>query len=343
MATMLLLMLAIPAMAQHGSQDDTVTKTFKLTLNGDVPSEQSFSVNYNLDDDPFGEGFFAFCGPPGPSGDPNIEPCEGDGTVYSRSVELERGTTIVFNYLYSPGGDEPDQPFKVGTETLDVDRTNTAEYTFGTGMGDDKKDDDMVPGAGDDKQVSDNQQTGGKGIVTKTFKLTLNGPVPDDRAFGVAFGTLGRLQRDELTEVIFCGQPEAQISGRNGDVSDEDCVGGGETYTYGVNFPKGTSLYFTFITAVEGGEELTAEHFFGNITLAGPGEADVLNADTVNTAWYTFGKDTGAGDDQQGEMPQELPDTGAGGLATGATILTVNAAVGLAMLAGAGYAVARRR
>ena len=143
MSVALLIMLAVPAMAQNGSDDhDTVTKTFKLTLNGDVPEGQGFSVNYNLDDDPFGEGFFAFCGPQGlVARGVSIEPCEGNGTAYSRSVEFERGTTIVYNYLYSPGGDEPDQPFAVGKETLDADMTNTSEYTFGRGVGDDKQDD----------------------------------------------------------------------------------------------------------------------------------------------------------------------------------------------------------
>ena len=42
-------------------------------------------------------------------------------------------------------------------------------------------------------------------------------------------------------------------------------------------------------------------------------------------------------------LPGELPDTGAGGLAAGASLLIGNAAVGLVMLLGAGYAVIRRR
>lgn len=52
---------------------------------------------------------------------------------------------------------------------------------------------------------------------------------------------------------------------------------------------------------------------------------------------------TGAGGEGSGEMPEELPDTGAGGLATGASIPVGNAAAGLTMLVGAGYAVLRRR
>ncbi len=46
---------------------------------------------------------------------------------------------------------------------------------------------------------------------------------------------------------------------------------------------------------------------------------------------------------QQGEMPDELPDTGAGGLALGASFPVGNAAAGLTMLVGAGYAVLRRK
>ena len=59
---------------------------------------------------------------------------------------------------------------------------------------------------------------------------------------------------------------------------------------------------------------------------------------------------TGAGDeqqedvqdDQQGELPEELPDTGAGGLASGTSIPGGKPATGLTMLLGAGYAVLRR-
>ena len=216
--------------------------------------------------------------------------------------------------------------------------------------------------AGDDQQVPDNQQSGGgKEMVTKTFELTLNGTVPEDRAFGVIYGTSDDFETGEPTDVIFCGQPDPQI----GDVvvSDEDCVGDGETYTYSAELPVGTELYFAYVTVVEGDEDNTIEFFFGNITFEGPGEAEVLNADMTNTAWYTFSKGTGAGDEQetpdnqqdgekpdagagetpdnqQGEMPDELPDTGAGGLAGGLPLGSAAAAASL--LAASAYGVIRR-
>ncbi len=48
-------------------------------------------------------------------------------------------------------------------------------------------------------------------------------------------------------------------------------------------------------------------------------------------------------DDQQAKTPEELPVTGAGGLARGAAVPVGNAATGLSLLAGGGYAVLRRR
>ncbi len=42
-------------------------------------------------------------------------------------------------------------------------------------------------------------------------------------------------------------------------------------------------------------------------------------------------------------MPEELPDTGSGGLALGATIPAGNALFALSMLLGAGYTIMRSR
>jgi hypothetical protein len=91
---------------------------------------------------------------------------------------------------------------------------------------------------------------------------------------------------------------------------------------------------------------------------------ETLDTDMTNSAYYTFGKDTGAGDEQetpdnqqggekpdtsagevpdnqQGDMPDELPDTGAGGLAGG--LPTGSAAAAVSLLAASGYGVIRRR
>ncbi len=52
---------------------------------------------------------------------------------------------------------------------------------------------------------------------------------------------------------------------------------------------------------------------------------------------------TGAGGEQSGEIPDEVPNTGVGGLASGATIPVGNLAAAFTMLIGAGYTVLRRR
>ncbi len=175
---------------------------------------------------------------------------------------------------------------------------------------------DGKAGAGDDQQVPDNQQTGGgKATVTKTFELTLNGTVPEDRAFAVFYGTRDQFEglfESESEEppfeyILFCGQPE-DAKFADTVISDEDCVGDGNTYRAEVELPQGTELFFSFATAVET-DLSTAEFFHGNVgtlfeTGELTGEPEVLDTDMTNTAWYTFGKDTGAGDDQQ--------DTGAG-------------------------------
>jgi hypothetical protein len=254
---------------------------------------------------------------------------------------------------------------------------------------------DGKSGAGDDQQVPDNQQDGDKEMVTKTFELTLNGTGPEGETFYVVYAETDR-EAAEGTFLIFCGDAELI----NSEPTDVDCVGEGTVYTQEIQVPAGTEIFFSF----------------GHVPNQGEGEGfhegtETINADMTNTAYYTFGKGTGAGDeqetpdnqqdgedkdsgtgddqelpdnqqegekpdtgagevpdnqqdgedkdagagdeqetpdnqqddvedDQQGEMPDELPDTGAGGLAGGLPL--GSAAAGVAMLAGAGYAVLRR-
>ena len=238
------------------------------------------------------------------------------------------------------------------------------------GAGDDQQDDGT--GAGDDQQggkTPDNQQSGGgKEMVTKTFELTLNGDVPAGETFYVVYAETDR-EAAEGTFLIFCGDAELI----NSEPSDVDCVGEGTVYTQEIAVPAGTEIFFSF----------------GHVPDQGEGEGfhegtETINADITNTAYYTFGKGTGAGDeqetpdnqqdgekpdtgagevpdnqqdgedkdsgagdeqetpdDQQGEMPDELPDTGAGGLAGGLPL--GSAAAGASLLAASAYGAIRRR
>ncbi len=171
--------------------------------------------------------------------------------------------------------------------------------------------------------------------ITKTFKLTLYGDVPEDRVFAAVYGTREDAEGGTPNFVLFCGQteefpPGAQVT----TVSEEDCVGAdGTEYTAEVEFERGTSIYFAYIHGKEGADKDANELFFrsddGDEELEDE-DFEVLNGDKTNTGWYRFG-----------DLP-DMPDTGAGGMAGGGLpIQQTSAALGL--LAAAGYWIARRR
>ncbi len=205
-------------------------------------------------------------------------------------------------YLEPQGGGAP-----LGDSFLAVD----IPCIVAAGGGDDQQDGDT--GGGDDQQG---------GTVMKTFKLTLNGDVPEGQSFYAQYLVQGAGE-DMTQNILFCGElieeePKAA------------CEGNGTVYSVDVEFEQGTVLDFRF-----GRHNLDysdIEVFFR--------DSETLNSDMVNSAYYTFGatddqkdddqgsgagddqqddeQDSGAGDDQQdgGEVPRGLPKTGAGGVAS---------------------------
>ncbi len=223
--------------------------------------------------------------------------------------------------------------------------------------GDDQQDDQQTGGGGDQ------QGGGGASMVTKTFELTLNGDVPADAAFVAGYLEEGQDPDTEGRFVILCGDlsqiPPEEIQDIPDEdiISDEACVG--NVYSFERDFAQGTNLAFFFARA-----SVTDEEFFEIFHTSlqnrnldeppGPGDFETLNTDFTNTAWYTFtgagdvqddqqdDQQGGGGDDQQDEdLPEAMPETGAGGMAgTGLPIAQVAAAVSL--LAAGAYGVRRR-
>lgn len=180
----------------------------------------------------------------------------------------------------------------------------------------------MGTGPEDKQGIGDDQQ---EATVTKTFKLTLNGDVPEGETFSVGYDVPPAEVRLGVT---FCGAD-----------SGVECVGGGTIYTQSVELEQGSTIEFDFVRS----DASTREPGGGDpeIFLSG---TEPLNTDLTSSAYYTFDTgDTQQGGDTGQQMPEELPETGAGGLASGATIQVGTAAAGLVMLVGSGYAVIRRR
>jgi hypothetical protein len=164
-ALTLALLLAAPVLAR-GEEGDTVTRTFELTLYGDVPEDATFSVFYLSLDMPVDraleeiskhpEKYFPaqqraiqFCGPRLDVGLPtrrvSDETCRGGGTVYAYDVELPRGGSLYFAYERTPadtpegheaffGSDDGDgRPEEADFEILDGDATNAAWFRYAAG------------------------------------------------------------------------------------------------------------------------------------------------------------------------------------------------------------------
>ncbi len=152
MALVLALALAAPALAGGDGQDDTVTKTFELTLYGDVPADQVFELGYvtrEMVESP-GEAAIPtiqFCGSvqdPSAAQIISRQACEGNGTVYTAEVEFPSDTEVAYRYFTlrpsdvrgtsdeffkSYDGERPDGPEDY--ETLNADITSSAWYRFG--------------------------------------------------------------------------------------------------------------------------------------------------------------------------------------------------------------------
>ncbi len=173
-ALAMLALFAIPALA-GGDGGDTVTKTFELTLYGEVPGDQAFIVTYvtgeqleqmeseELSGPPPG---VVFCGQP--AARPAEEDCVGGGTVYTGKVEFERGEKILFAFVRANEGEGSGSGseeiffgspgLETGEPELEIltgDRTNEAFYSFDTRQG----------GPGDDPQAPAMPDTGAGGMA----------------------------------------------------------------------------------------------------------------------------------------------------------------------------------
>ncbi len=163
----LVLLLSAPALASGDEGGDTVTKTYSLTINGrvDDPDDRLFFAEHSAEGDGTDEApvIILFCGPDIspliPEGE-NFEvtqadnyskECEGDGTVYTASRELEPGGRLYFSFSTallselkaggapetidsSDDGDDREEPEDF--EVISADTTNTAWYTFSSTVDD---------------------------------------------------------------------------------------------------------------------------------------------------------------------------------------------------------------
>ena len=288
----------------------TASVTFALTVTGTPPANAFF---YALAGPPNSDaiGFVRLTDPDGDGGytaeaDVPVNPDE-EVAYACAQTEGEADLSEAFAGIFFPANNAE------GFEVAVAEDGGTLECssTFGD-TGDDQQDTDSG-------KTPDNQQT--DGTVTKTFKFTLDGTVPEGEAFGVVAGVQG--SSDEPFFELFCGTA-ASVE------TQGECSGEGHVFTVEFEFPMASTIEYSIRRYPAGGG---TETFHSG--------TETLNTDVTNTAWYSFG--TGAGDDQQGEMPGEMPDTGAGGIATASTIPVGTAAAGMAMLSGAGYAVLRRR
>ncbi len=132
----------------------------------------------------------------------------------------------------------------------------------------------------------------------------------------------------DFAAVTFCGGPKPGTPPGPGDT---ECVGNGTTYAQTLRlFPAGTDIKYTFGREPAGEQNLEA-FFKGTATI--PTEESI-------SAHYTFGVDDQESGDADQQMPEKMPSTGAGGMATGA--LPWGSVVGLVSLLSLGcYALLR--
>lgn len=110
-----------------GEDDGVVTKTFELTLIGEVPEGESFGFNYAAIF-PTGEepsDIVVLCNDSALAG-AQVPPCESGG-VYSESVTFPEGTELTYSFFRDI---QQGIEFQSGSELLNSDRVNSASFSF---------------------------------------------------------------------------------------------------------------------------------------------------------------------------------------------------------------------
>ena len=116
---------ASPALAQEVRGSETVTVTFRLSVDGQVPGWQHFGVDY-----PVGGGDvndIPLCTTGTDSG-MAAPPCR-NGETYTASVEVSAGTPLAFDFVRNDTRTSPER-FKSETRTFTEDTTVSAAYQF---------------------------------------------------------------------------------------------------------------------------------------------------------------------------------------------------------------------
>ncbi len=275
-AVILALSLAPPAESQ---QTELVEVTFHLTLRGQAPAGERFSLF--ADEIPpqvppvNDAGVQFFCGYSSKDDFriPDTPECEGGGTVYLAKRRVVQGSDVRYSFVrerepFDRGVD--DQRFEAGRVTVEGHMTIRASFAY--------------PPVGDDRRTgSDVQQPTAPvsdGTVKKRFVLTLEGDAPANESFLLRY--YGLDDPSLSSYATFCGGGQGR------------CIGGGRAYSRELVLPRGTRMKYVYQRGeldrvVAGGGETFEE---GVVT---------LGSDTTTSATYDF-----AG------TPQ-LPNAGGGG------------------------------
>lgn len=280
------------------------TKTFELSLYGTPPGDTQFSVLTVIKsgDEAGSARVGDFCGPRTEAGT-----CQGGGTTYTTELEFLPDTTIQYKVLGATcdatGQCSPLALAVEGTETITSDMTNTVWYDY-------------------------DSNTGGQGNGPPPVEPTPVEPTPEDPTpveptpaapivvepteVPAPPPTEGIPAEDGTDEQDDTEQDDQQDDKSTGNVQD-DHQDSGAGDAQDDQQDKGS------------GEAQDNKQSY-------EGEIDRQDSQQV---------DTGVADDQQ-EVPEALPRTGAGGLVSG-TLLLGAMATFLPLVVALGYAVLRRR
>ena len=318
LAFVFVLMLTVGSLVSaHDEDGNRVRKTFTLTLHGDVPANEDFSVFISSSDptkSDAGQMPYALllC-------DPSTTHCESGGAVHTAFLTAQPGTKIGYTFAHNAEGPRADgskpEYFSGSTEMLTTDSSTSVTYTYS---------ENGKPGG-----FALANKGGQDGKVKKTFELTINGSAPDGEDFSISL----RQSNEVMPVILALCHPVGTA-----------CRGNGTVYTAYLTAKPGVKIGYLFQrnTEVPLSGESDPEYF--------DPFSETLTTDSITSVTYTYGDDgepqgftlvgKGERNGTNPDMPTELPGTGAGGGRN--RFPPTVAAIGLALLLASGFAVRRR-